>query len=107
MVNALLTLFVEEQATLLQKDSRFYAAVLIAMEAAQAGGHLNAVGTTKPPPDVIEKKKKNPKDKQDAGKQKKGNNKVAPEPLDDPDPDPDPPEQLEDAGASKDEGEGP
>jgi hypothetical protein len=105
MVNALLTLFVEEQATLLQKDSRFYAAVLIAMEAAQAGGHLNAVGTTKPPPDVIEKKKKNPKDKQDAGKQKKGNNKVTPEPLDDPDPDP--PEQLEDAGASKDEGEGP
>ena len=50
MVNALLTLFVEEQATLLQKDSRFYAAVLVAMEAAQAGGHLNAPGTTKPPP---------------------------------------------------------
>jgi hypothetical protein len=61
MVNALLTLFVEEQATLLQKDSRFYAAVLIAMEAAQAGGHLNAVGTTEPEPEPIEKKPKVPK----------------------------------------------
>eukprot|EP01043_Picozoa_sp_COSAG02_P007839 COSAG02_NODE_241_length_27638_cov_13.101020_14_plen_1764_part_00 len=76
MVNALLTLFVEEQATLLQKDSRFYAAVLVAMEAAQAGGHLNAPGTTKPPPDVIEKKKLEKQDK----KAKTKGNKVAPEP---------------------------
>lgn len=66
MVNALLTLFVEEQATLLQKDSRFYAAVLIAMEAAQAGGHLNAVGTTEPDPEPIEKKPKVPKEQKTA-----------------------------------------
>ena len=45
-VNALLTLFVTEQATMLQKDSRLYAAILVALEAAQASGHLSAVGTT-------------------------------------------------------------
>ena len=77
MVNALLTLFVEEQATLLQKDSRFYAAVLIAMEAAQAGGHLNSLGTTKPPPDAIEKKQLEKKDQ----KAKTKGNKVAPDPT--------------------------
>ena len=93
MVNALLTLFVEEQATLLQKDSRFYAAVLVAMEAAQAGGHLNALGTTKPPPDVIEKQPAK-KGKQSQGK----GNRVAPEPIEDSH------DIVDDAESGKDEG---
>ena len=47
------------------------------MEAAQAGGHLNSLGTTKPPPDAIEKKQLEKKDQ----KAKTKGNKVAPDPT--------------------------